>query len=484
MFAGYFFSTGDPFLADSATPGRSLCLRLTFAYGMMVYSGQMACTRTIRFDPRDLIMSPYLTCPKCGKGAYGVLDVHSNRCQRRCRECWHTSHVPLPKLTKKIVYVDQFAYSNILKMLCPDVQGHEGAASDPFWKELFETLGVVRHLQLVAFPDSREHHNETLTSPFGELLKSTHEYFSCGESFIHAEGIKIRQIGQAANCWLNNEPLVFDLNAEKISSGRLHDWDGRMYITVNGVLPGTVQGLRTSRNRTHTALQDVFAQWQVEKKSFKEVYAAEKSSHRQALIRGYVRQTEQRAQMAQRIASGQIPTLDLETLNEMMPSWEENQMFSLQQHFVIHAQDKKKGLERLGAFLRSDAIDNTPFNLVSAAMFASLSRKAASGQKRIPSQGMANDVEVISALLPYSDAMFVDNECRELLRAIPKEYKLPFCCQVFSYNTRAEFIRYLTDIRDSVSPEHLKLLEQVYGPDPLKPPTSIYGVNRARKGVA
>lgn len=188
--------------------------------------------------------------------------------------------------------------------------------------------------------------------------------------------------------------------------------------------------------------------------------------------------------MAERIARGQMPTFDLETLNEMMPSWEENQMFSLQQQFAIHAQDEKKGLQRLGAFLQSNAIDNTPFNLVGAAMYASLSRKAASGQKRLPSRGMANDVEVISALSPYCDAMFVDNECRELLRSIPNGYKLPFGCQVFSYNTRTEFIGYLTNIRDSVSQEHLKLIEQVYGPAPLKPPTSIYGVNRVRKGVA
>ena len=66
----------------------------------------------------------------------------------------------------------------------------------------------------------------------------------------------------------------------------------------------------------------------------------------------------------------------------------------------------------------------------------------------------------------------------------PNDYKLPFACQVFSYNTRREFIRYLTDIRDSVSPEHLKLIEEVYGPDPLKPPTSIYGINRAHNEVA
>lgn len=270
----------------------------------------MAGTRTIRFDPRDLIMSPYLTCPKCGKEEYGVLDVHANECQRRCRECGYTGRIPLPQLKKKIVYIDQFAYSNILKMLCPDVQGHEEATADPFWKELFGVLGVVRHLQLVACPDSRQHHNETLASPFSQLLKATYEYFSCGESFEHAEGIKIRQIGKAARCWLKKEPLVFDLDAKRISSSRLHDWDGRMYITMDGVLPGTLQGLRQTRNRTHLGLQKVFVQWQQQKKTFKEVYTVEKLSHRQALINGYVRHLAKRDQMPMQMFRGQMPTLD------------------------------------------------------------------------------------------------------------------------------------------------------------------------------
>ena len=208
----------------------------------MCVSSTMAGTRTIRIDPRDFIMSPFLKCPKCSAEEYGVLSVSDTRCMRRCRACRYTATVHLPKLKKKIVYVDQFAYSNILKVLCPEVQGHARTAADPFWRELFDALGVVRHLQLVACPDSREHHNETLAAPFSQLLKITYEYFSCGEGFEQSEGIKIRQIGQAARCWLKNEPLVFDLDAERISSGRLHDWDGRMYVTVNGVLPGNSAG--------------------------------------------------------------------------------------------------------------------------------------------------------------------------------------------------------------------------------------------------
>jgi len=95
----------------------------------------MAGTKTVRIDPRDFIMSPYLACPNCGKQEYGVLSVQRTECVRRCRDCWYTRHVPLPELKKKVVYVDQFAYSNILKVLCPEVDGHERASCDPFWKE-------------------------------------------------------------------------------------------------------------------------------------------------------------------------------------------------------------------------------------------------------------------------------------------------------------------------------------------------------------
>jgi hypothetical protein len=50
--------------------------------------------------------------------------------------------------------------------------------------------------------------------------------------------------------------------------------------------------------------------------------------------------------------------------------------------------------------------------------------------------------------------------------------------RIVAPNTGADFIRYLKGIKDSVTPEHLKLIEEVYGPDPLKPQSSIYGVGK------
>lgn len=165
----------------------------------------------------------------------------------------------LPEIKKKIVYVDQFAFSNIMKVLSPEVKGHQRAASEVFWKELFELLGVVCRLQLVTCPDSREHQHESLTSPFYESLKRTYEHFSGGVSFDDVETVRLRQVGRIAKCWLKKESVTFDFDPETISSGRLHEWSDRIYVTVDGILPRMIEELRATRSKTYEGLQEVFA---------------------------------------------------------------------------------------------------------------------------------------------------------------------------------------------------------------------------------
>jgi hypothetical protein len=435
-------------------------------------------TQTIRIDPRDFVMPPYLRCPKCEAEEYGVLSVSDTRCQRRCRACWHTAAVYLPEIKKKIVYVDQFAFSNIMKFLSPEVKGHERAAAEPFWKELFEILGVVCHLQLVACPDSREHQHESLTSPFYKGLKNTYEHFSGGVSFHDAETIRIRQIADLARAWLKNEPVNFDFSAESISSGRLHEWSGRIFITVDGVLPGTVDELRTTRSSAHQALRELFEQWQIEKKSFKEVFALEKAAYGPSLVQMYVRDCRKREQLALMIMRGQTPALE-----DVLSTRTENLVGNLQ--FIFQQEvGREQGDAKLAEFFRSGAINEAPFNRIAASMFASLAAKAAAGQKEIPNQGTATDINIVSTLLPYCDAMFVDNKCRALLHDIPRDYTLPYPCRVFSPKTGADFIQYLGAIRDSVTPDHLRVVEEVYGPDPTKPQSSIYGVGKRERAAA
>jgi hypothetical protein len=433
-------------------------------------------SETVRIDPRDFIMGPYLQCPKCGAQKYGVLSVRAY-CTRRCRECLHKGEVNLPEIKKKIVYIDQFAFSNIMKLLSPDVKGHKRTSAEPFWKELFETLAVVRHLQLIACPDSKEHEYESLPTPFYKTLKRTYEHFSGGISFYSADDIRRGQVARIARCWLKNEVPNFDFDAEKITHGKLHEWSDRIFITVDGVLPGLVEELRTARTSGHHGLQGVFANWQLGKKSFNEVFEAEKGAYCAGLVSIYKAECEARERRLRgltQLTNGEIPSL-----NDILPSRTSHMLLNLQAIFE-HEVGRDKAPAVMALFLLSGAMNEAPFNRIAASMYASLAMKAAAGQKKVPNQGTFTDVNVVSTLLPYCDAMFIDNGCRALWQDIPKEHKLPYACKIFSRNKGEEFLRYLREIRDSASPEHLKLISEVYGPDPLKPPKSIYGVGKRR----
>ena len=179
----------------------------------------------------------------------------------------------------------------------------------------------------------------------------------------------------------------------------------------------------------------MFEIWQQEKRSFKEQFEAEKCTYTQTLVNRYVAQQNR---IADALIAKQMPSL-----NDMLPSEE---YMTLQQVQFIFEGTLGKGQPAAVAvaeFLRSGVMNEAPFNIIAASMYASLAQKAASGQKRPPNQGTINDVNMVSTLLPYCDGMFVDNECRALWQDIPRDFKLPFTCALFSPNIGDAFLRYL-----------------------------------------
>ena len=76
---------------------------------------------------------------------------------------------------------------------------------------------------------------------------------------------------------------------------------------------------------------------------------------------------------------------------------------------------------------------------------------------------MTNDVRVISTLLPYVDAMFVDRECHVLLSENPIPERLDYDTRLFSHRNKEEFIAYLDEIEALATAEHIALIQEVYG---------------------
>ena len=80
---------------------------------------------------------------------------------------------------------------------------------------------------------------------------------------------------------------------------------------------------------------------------------------------------------------------------------------------------------------------------------------------------MTTDIETVAHLLPYSDAMLMDNDCRALLLQIPTKLRPKEVERVYSLNSRTEFLSYLRSIRDSIEPEHVQALRELYGEERL-----------------
>jgi hypothetical protein len=120
------------------------------------------------------------------------------------------------------------------------------------------------------------------------------------------------------------------------------------------------------------------------------------------------------------------------------------------------------------SFGDANRISEAPFVKLQALMYASLAMRAAGGQKELPNEGTNTDIETVAHLLPYCDAMLMDNGCRSLLLNVPMELRPADAMKVFSPKVKEEFLAYLRSIRDGVSIEHLAILREVYGDDHLE----------------
>jgi hypothetical protein len=114
-------------------------------------------------------------------------------------------------------------------------------------------------------------------------------------------------------------------------------------------------------------------------------------------------------------------------------------------------------------FGKANRIAEAPFVRLQSLMFAAIAMRAAQGQKEPPNEGTTTDIDTVAHLLPYCDAMFMDNGCRSLLLDVPTALRPPETAKVFSLNVKTQFLDYLRSIRGGISAEHIQAIREVYG---------------------
>jgi len=395
--------------------------------------------------------------------------INDNQYIRRCKECWYDATYLLPELNKKIIYIDQFAISNMMKVLNPQTKAYKKGTLDMFWLRLFERVDSLCKLQLIICPDSGFHTNESLLSPYFRPLKQMYELLSNGTSFDDHETIKRCQLATHAENWISgkaDKPLNLDVHS--VVYGKINEWQDRFIVSVN-MQYGTdwIEDLRRDREKLHKGLSRVFERWQSEKdKSFNDWFEKESGDFGSLTMKIYMCYVKR----LDEIRTGTIKP----TINDMLPSSTVLMVRDIQDIFEKAGVPDSDIWQKTFEYLSSPSLKEIPFIKISSMLYAALARKAASGRKKLPSTGMANDIEIISVLLPYCDAMFIDKECHGYLKERPLCNAIDFGTNIFSLTNKEDFLKYLNDIENNTPKDHFDQIEKIYGKTWREPYLTLY----------
>lgn len=426
--------------------------------------------KEIKIDPKMFISPPYRKCPKCGQpDTFGTLTVNDDDFARRCFSCWHTDSIPLPELNKKVIYIDQFVISNMMKALNTKTEANKKGRVDAFWRTLFEKLDRLCKLQLIVCPDSNIHTDESLMTGYFKELKRMYELLSHGASFEHPETIQMRQIYEHAFNWISGSPeKPISLNVHGVVHGKINAWQNRFIISIDRSFQTSwIEDIRKSRNFVCTEMTEVFKRWQSEKgKSFRYFFDYECSGFIRELIYSYVGQLKR----WHNISRGDTEM----NIEDVFPPSSYRMIKAVHDTFERAGIQEEEIWHKTMEYLNSKHIKDIPFLKISAMLYAAIARKAAAGKKNPPGQGMSNDISIISVILPYCDAVFIDKECHSYIKEKPLCDELNYGTKIFSLGNKNEFFEYLEFIENNAPKDHLFWVRQAYGDDWGKPYTMLY----------
>lgn len=432
-------------------------------------------TRTIRVDPGSFVQEPFIECPKCHEKAYGILEVYSSHFQRRCQKCWfesdkhHTGQYYLPPLQKKILYLDQFVISSFMKSLNKASKSH--GKIDPVWKRLFTKIDLLGHLQLITCPSSIIHENESvMMRDMFESMRTMYNQLSSGESFRHHTSIQNDQIAAAFSAWLSGKKSAeYDFSQRGGIPREINHWVKGYYITVTKTISQkTINALLADRNADHEQMNEVWADWiKVKKYDADDYYNRQFRNFKYFYLETYI---DWFKKCLVAMAGGSAfdesiifhpPAVGLIT--------------AFKRSLEERGHTDTAAFEKLKEFFDSEICNSVPFLRIKTTFFKQLYLRASRGRKRAPTQGMMNDIDMVSTYLPFCDAAFIDRECHSLLVESEMQKVMgQFKTRIFSMSNLSEFEAYLDQIEQSQSSEHKLAVKNLYGEGGPKPYLTIY----------
>ena len=360
----------------------------------------------------------------------------------------------LPSLDKKVVYLDQLAISEIFKTKTK--ARRRVTNKEEFWEHVEREAHRAYLLQQVIFPTSSIHWNETVVSPFPKELSLAHELLSGDTSFFSIEEVNVRQVREFAKAYLEKQRApVVPFDVDQILRGHRNDWLPKLHITVETDFSMFSDRVRANRDAAAARFGSLAQNWICNKPTFAEVLATELrsygSSNRSALWYA--------ADRAEKAIQSSNSSDFLDWLSH--PIMDQFQV--LKAYFESSGVDSKNSSAEVFRFWEWNGTEHIPTHRISSYLFAALARKLVAGQKRLPSRGVFNDINAIATYGPYVDAMFVDNECAQILSEQPLSTEVKLKATIFSAKSGDAFLGYLKELQNRASPEVHTLANEIYG---------------------
>lgn len=396
---------------------------------------------------------PFQDCPQCNEqGSLGVLSIGENGFTKRCTSCRYSQTELLPALDKKVIYLDQFAFSELHKLRSGQRREDKWT---PFWTMVSELLNRALLLQQIVVPYSNVHHDETIVSPFPKALRVTQEHIGGDIRFVDTDEVQLNQIEEYARAFFAGEEPAPSFDVDDVLDGNRNAWLPEMRISVNMDWSSFADSKRLGRTEVHANVSSLIEGWKGSESGFEAVLERELGayfeSRRDAMRHAF-----------QRLERGLAE-------DDVFAGVNFNHSFVIREMHLVHylaaeADVPKEGWTRATALLWNwERNREQPQGQMLAYMFAALAAQVKAGRSKLPSAGFMNDIKAISAYAPYVDAMFIDKECATLLNYGRCRDELRYKARIFSYSNADEFMTYIHNIVAGTPEDVRKPAEALYG---------------------
>jgi hypothetical protein len=394
---------------------------------------------------------PFQTCPSCRQETFGILSGGGHTLQRRCTECRHSEGQTLPEIDKRVLYLDQNAFSFLFAVESGRrlPSGHEN-----FCRDAYQRLRRIVLLQQAILPHSDIHLDETIVYHESEKLRSAYELIGGDVSLTNSRSVEMKQVCEFAAAYIAEREPTLNFSVDEVLQSERNTWLPDMHIGVLTDYEHFADGLRQTRDRGHADMQKLIAMWARERPKFDAVLSHELNQFGPVRAREFTRAID--AMVA--AVDGNGAHLEFNTIHNYL----------LEEHAVLRRMFQEAGCDQNVAgrevlkFWHWERNREMPHNRISAYLFAALARRVVGGQRKV-TRGFMNDVRAISTYAPYVDAMFIDQECAEMLREGRLRDDLHYKAQIFSFADPQAFIGYLQGIEAQATDGVRLISDLIYG---------------------